>query len=170
MARYHLAQFNLTYLKQPLDHPDSAGFVNWVDPIHEIADRTPGFLWRYIPDGAADALNERPLGENGIINFTVWESRETMDAFVYRADHGAALKRRREWFHDATQPNVVLWWIPAGHTPSLDEALERLDYLRANGPSPHAFPPRLRYSAEDAFGSLAAADASAPTSDARSAG
>ena len=36
-------------------------------------------------------------------------------------------------------PFAVLWWVPAGHEPSVDEAEERLDYLRDHGPTPYAF-------------------------------
>lgn len=32
-----------------------------------------------------------------------------------------------------------LWWVPAGHRPSLDEAKERLGALETDGPTPFAF-------------------------------
>ncbi|MFJ4790482.1 DUF3291 domain-containing protein [Streptomyces sp. NPDC088794] len=34
---------------------------------------------------------------------------------------------------------VVLWWVPAGHRPTVAEAEERLLRLRADGPTPYAF-------------------------------
>jgi hypothetical protein len=33
----------------------------------------------------------------------------------------------------------VMWWVPDGHRPTLDEALERLEHLKQNGASEHAF-------------------------------
>ena len=33
----------------------------------------------------------------------------------------------------------VLWWIPAGHIPTIEEAKERLAHLQTHGPSAHAF-------------------------------
>ena len=36
-------------------------------------------------------------------------------------------------------PYLVLWWVPAGHIPGLDEALSRLDLLLRDGPGPQAF-------------------------------
>jgi hypothetical protein len=33
----------------------------------------------------------------------------------------------------------VLWWVAAGHRPSLSEGVERLDRLRTQGPSEEAF-------------------------------
>jgi len=35
--------------------------------------------------------------------------------------------------------HFVMWWVPAGHRPSMEEALERLDHLRSHGESDHAF-------------------------------
>jgi heme-degrading monooxygenase HmoA len=147
---YHFAQFNVAWLKKPLEHPDIADFRQAIDPVHELAEQAPGFVWRLIADGHGDATTLRPLGEDGIINFTVWESREAMAAWVYRDEHGEALKRRRDWFHPPREPNSVMWWVPAGHTPILDEALDRLQYLRRNGSTPLAFTRKDSYSPEDA--------------------
>jgi hypothetical protein len=43
-----------------------------------------------------------------------------------------------------------MWWVPAGHTPTLDEALDRLQYLRTNGSTPLAFTFKDKYGPEDA--------------------
>jgi hypothetical protein len=32
-----------------------------------------------------------------------------------------------------------MWWIPAGHIPTPQEALARLEHLTRHGPSEHAF-------------------------------
>jgi hypothetical protein len=34
---------------------------------------------------------------------------------------------------------MALWWIPAGHIPSIDEAKERLASLEHHGPTQFAF-------------------------------
>jgi len=49
------------------------------------------------------------------------------------------MRRRREWFHRMAEQHLVLWWIPAGHIPSLDEGLAQLDLLEREGPGPRAF-------------------------------
>lgn len=147
---HHFAQFNVAWLKKPLDHPDTADFKNAIDPVHELADAAPGFVWRLVADGHTSATTLRPLGEDGIINFTVWESREAMAAWVYRNEHGSALRRRRDWFYPPLEPSVVMWWIPAGHTPTLEEALDRLQYLRNHGPTPLAFTYKEKYVPADA--------------------
>jgi hypothetical protein len=33
----------------------------------------------------------------------------------------------------------VLWWVPAGHVPTPDEAMAKLAHLEAYGPTPDAF-------------------------------
>lgn len=44
---------------------------------------------------------------------------------------------------------MVLWWVPAGATPTVDEAKERLQALRAEGPTPYAFTFKHRFPAPD---------------------
>jgi len=149
-VKHHFAQFNVAWLRKPLEHPEIDDFRNAIDPLHAIADRTPGFVWRLIADGGEDATTLRPLGEDGIINCTVWETRDAMAAWVYRHGHGDALKRRRDWFHPPLEANVVMWWIPAGQVPTLDESIDRLQYLRTHGSTPIAFSYKDKYTPEDA--------------------
>jgi hypothetical protein len=75
----------------------------------------------------------------------VWESYEQLHAFVYRSPHGVYLRRRSRWFHPTPQPSTALWWVEADEAPTVDEALRRLRYLLAHGPSPQAFTLRRRF-------------------------
>lgn len=34
---------------------------------------------------------------------------------------------------------MVLWWVPAGHIPSIEEAAQKLNTLKAFGPTTEAF-------------------------------
>jgi hypothetical protein len=74
-----------------------------------------------------------------VSNLTVWESVETLEQFVWNTVHRAFYERRQEWFEVLGRMHFVMWWVPAGHRPSLDEALERLRHLEAHGDSDHAF-------------------------------
>jgi hypothetical protein len=38
-----------------------------------------------------------------------------------------------------------MWWIPAGHIPTVEEAAERLEKLRTDGPTSEAFNFRHRF-------------------------
>ncbi|MGY0021011.1 DUF3291 domain-containing protein [Streptomyces sp. YJ-C3] len=135
----HLAQLNVSTLRHPLDDPRSAHFVEMLDPVNAAADDAPGFVWRLVGEGAADATGLRPAGENVIINLSVWETQEALWDFAYRSGHLEVMRRRREWFERHVEAHLVLWWVPAGHIPTVGEALKRLADLRANGPSPRAF-------------------------------
>jgi hypothetical protein len=143
----HLAQLNIARLIEPLDSPRLADFVALLPVVNGIADATPGFVWRLVDDDGDAATQLRPFGPDNIVNLTVWESVEALREFVYRTGHIEPLRRRREWFHVAEQPYAVLWWVPDGHIPTVDEAARRLDLLRERGPGPDAFTLREPYPA-----------------------
>ena len=139
VATHHLAQVNVGRLRAPIDAPETADFVSQLDPINALADGTPGFVWRLQDEsGNATSILTTP-DPMFIINLSVWESLEALSKFVYRSEHKDVLRRRREWFEKPVEAIVVLWWVPAGHVPSTDEALERLDHLREHGPTGEAF-------------------------------
>lgn len=104
-------------------------------------------MWRYRCEGSDDATGERFFGDDLLINFSVWESVETLWEFTYRSDHLDLLRRRREWMVPPAERFLVLWWVPAGHIPTLTEARERLDLIRAEGPTERAFDFRTRFPA-----------------------
>jgi hypothetical protein len=146
MTDYHLAQLNIGLLRAPLESPQLADFVAQLDPINALADAAPGFVWRLTDEGGNDATGNRPYDDDMIIvNFSVWTSIEALWDFVYRSVHLDVMRRRREYFHRLLEPYLVLWWVPAGELPSLEEAVDRLAHLRAHGPSPHAFTFKQRY-------------------------
>ncbi|MFI2641935.1 DUF3291 domain-containing protein [Streptomyces sp. NPDC018610] len=136
---FHLAQLNVATLRHPLDDPRTAGFVEMLDPVNAAADEAPGFVWRLVEDGAADATGMRPAGEDVIVNLSVWESRAALWEFTYRSGHLEVMRQRRAWFRPPSEAHLVLWWVPVGHLPTVGEALERLAELRTHGPSPRAF-------------------------------
>ncbi|MCX5408245.1 DUF3291 domain-containing protein [Streptomyces sp. NBC_00335] len=146
----HLAQLNASTLRHPLDDPRVAPFVEMLDPVNAAADGAPGFVWRLVDEGGADATGLRPAGENVIVNLSVWETQEALWDFAYRSGHLEVMRRRREWFERHVEAHMVLWWVPAGHVPTVGEALERLADLRAHGPSPHAFTFASSYTAAEA--------------------
>lgn len=157
-ARSHLAQFNVAALRYPLGDPRMAEFVALLEPVNALADAAPGFVWRLVEDGQPDATGMRPAGDDVIINFSVWESAETLWDFVYRSAHLETMRRRREWFRRHVDAHLVLWWIPAGHVPTVDEAMERLALLREHGPSARAFTFNSAHTAEEAAAEHAAAE------------
>jgi hypothetical protein len=140
MPRFHLAQVNIGRIRAPLEDPIMEGFRNGLPVINALADATPGFVWRLQTD-QGNAMDIRPFAgdERMAINMSVWESLEALREFVYRSDHVSSLRERRQWFEPIDGPILALWWIRAGHLPSIAEALERLQLLKERGPSPESF-------------------------------
>ena len=139
-ARFHLAQVNIARMRAPLETPVMDGFRTQLERINAVADASPGFVWRLQSDeGDATAIRafDDPLM---LVNMSVWESLEALHAYVYKSDHVGPLRSRRAWFEPLTgQASLALWWIPAGHEPTVAEAVERLELLNARGPTADAF-------------------------------
>lgn len=138
MSTYHLAQLNIGHLVAPKDSPIVADFVNNIDRINALADAAPGFVWR-LQDDEGNALDFRIFDEQTLVNMSVWEDLETLYEYVYKTAHVEFISRRKEWFHLIDEQYMVLWWIPAGHIPTVEEAAERLTMLREKGPTAEAF-------------------------------
>ena len=138
-------------MKGPLEGPVMRGFVAQLDEINALADGTPGFVWRLQTD-AGNATYLRPYGDDRIIvNMSVWESVEALRRFVYGGRHAEVLRQRHEWFERLSTPILVLWWVPAGHIPSIDEAKKRLAHLEEQGPGPFAFSFRDLFPPDEEF-------------------
>jgi hypothetical protein len=110
-----------------------------IDRLNVLGDHSPGCLWRYkTQDGAATGV--RVLDDPTVLfNLTVWRSLEDLGRYVYRSDHAAFLRRRREWFVPATKEPVAMWWIAPGEHLSVEEAMTRFEQLWRDGPTAEAF-------------------------------
>lgn len=139
-GKWHLAQINIGRLVHPVDDPRSADFMNNLDPINALGEGSPGFVWR-LQDDSGNATAIRAFDDETILpNLTVWESLDALKDFVFRTDHARFMQRRREWFLPMDDlPVLTMWWIPAGHLPTLEEAKERIDHLAEHGPTQRAF-------------------------------
>jgi Domain of unknown function (DUF3291) len=148
VSNYQLAQLNIGNLVAPLDSPQLKDFVDNLDRINAVAESSPGFVWRLIGDGN-DATSLRPLGDNVLVNMSVWRDAAALKDYVYRSAHAPIMKRRREWFTRPGDAHMVLWWVAAGHEPTVAEAVAKLMLLRQNGSTPDAFTFGEAYAAPD---------------------
>jgi hypothetical protein len=146
---HELAQMNLAQPRAPLDSPVMAEFMANLDRINALAEASPGFVWRLQTD-AGNATALRPMGPDALVNMSVWRDAGSLGEFVLKSGHVEFLKRRREWFERIAEAYVVLWWVPRGHRPTVEEGVARLMALRANGPTPHAFTFRHAFAAPSA--------------------
>ena len=139
-AGTHLAQLNVGRAADEIESERMSEFINVLDRINRLAERSPGFVWR-LADGEGGGATGIKVSDDPrfIINLSVWESPETLEHFVWNTVHKQFHRRRANWFEPPKEPYFVMWWIPASHVPTPAEAMERLDHLRVNGSSGYAF-------------------------------
>jgi hypothetical protein len=156
MKSWHIAQMNVATARFPLDHPGMAEFMSRLDEVNALAEHSPGFLWRLQSDqGNATDIK---VGDDPkfIVNMSVWQSVELLFDFAYKSAHRLVMAKRRDWFEPPVNAYQVLWWVPAGAFPTVEEGLARLRHLQEHGPTAHAFsfkhkfpPPGAEGEAED---------------------
>ena len=78
---------------------------------------------------------------------STWTDADALFAYVYRTAHTGVMAGRRDWFERFDGAYQALWWVPAGHVPTIDEALAKLWLLDRYGPSPQAFTFKARFAA-----------------------
>ncbi len=138
----HLAELNIGRLVAPTDDPRVAEFMDALDRINGLGKRMPGFVWMMEGSGEPGTGNtENNIGDDPqfVANMTVWENVVSLERFVWGTVHRQFYERRKEWFEVLGDMHFVMWWVPAGHRPTLEEGLAKLDLLRREGDSDAAF-------------------------------
>jgi hypothetical protein len=139
LSAFHIAQVNVAQAKAGTESEVMQGFVSRLDEINALADRADGFVWRLKEDsGSATAIRvfDDPLL---LINMSVWANVESLKHYVYKSLHVELIKDREAWFNKMGESYQALWWIPAGHIPSIEDSQKQLEYIRKHGPSAQAF-------------------------------
>lgn len=140
MKGHHLAELNVGRLLAPVDDPRVAEFIGNIDRINGLGKRMPGFVWMLEGSGSPGATEHAIDGDPLFVpNLSVWEDVASLETFVWGTVHKQFYERRQQWFEVLGKMHFVMWWVPAGHQPTLAEALERLEMLTARGDSPDAF-------------------------------
>lgn len=141
-AGHYLAELNVGRLLAAPGDPRVAGFMAALDKVNGLGKRMPGFVWMMEGSGEPGTGNTEAKIDGDarfVSNLTVWQNVAALGDFVWKTVHRTFYERRAEWFEVLGKMHFVMWWVPAGHQPSLDEALERLALLQANGDSDQAF-------------------------------
>jgi hypothetical protein len=136
---FHLAQVNIGIAKGTMDSDVMKFFSDNLEPINAIAESSKGFIWRLKGEGgdATDiTFSDNP---NELVNMSVWESVDALKHFMFRTHHIDLLKRKKEWFETPSQATYVLWWIPTGHLPTIEEAKQKLTLIRKCAETAEAF-------------------------------
>ena len=145
---YQLAQANVAYALAPHDDPKLADYIARLDEMNELAEASPGFVWRHLTD-TRDPLQREFEDPRVLFNMSVWESIDDLHRYTYRTAHAEVYAARRRWF--ASEQSVVgghalaMWWVRAGERPTVLEAKERLALITEHGPSERAFSFKQRF-------------------------
>jgi hypothetical protein len=137
---HHIAQMNIARIVgNTIGDPVMKEFVDQLDAVNALAEQSDGFEWR-LKSGNGNATEFNPYDDDRIIiNFTVWETVDTLREYVYRSAHKDVMRDRKKWFEKFGKQYYVLWYVPKGYIPTVDEAVERLEHLQQHGCSNYAF-------------------------------
>ncbi|MEP6828215.1 MAG: DUF3291 domain-containing protein [Aestuariivirga sp.] len=134
----HLAELNIGKFKHPTSDPLMADFMNNLDRINALAERSEGFVWRLKAEGSNNATDLR-VGDDYAVNLSVWTDAKALENYVFKTAHAQFYKRKEEFFALMEKPHMVFWPVTEGHQPTLTEARDRLEDYEKNGPSERAF-------------------------------
>lgn len=138
-AGHLLAELNIARAIDDLDSEAMSAFVNALDKINALADAATGFVWRLQGDsGNATEINFSD-DPREITNMSVWQTADDLEHYIWNTAHRGFMQRGNRWFLPPAKRTFVMWWVPIGHVPTLDEARERLAMIEANGPTAEAF-------------------------------
>lgn len=155
---FHLAQANVAYALADAADPRLADYIARLDEMNQLAEASPGFIWRYLTDSRDPRQREFP-DPRVLFNMSVWESIDALHAYTYRTAHAEVYAARKRWFADTRAVvgghALAMWWIPAGTHPTAAEAKARLEHITAHGPSPRAFTFKKRFTSDGTPGAPA---------------
>ena len=133
----HLAELNIGKFRYPTSDPRMAGFMDNLDRVNALAERSPGFVWRLKGDN--NNATDFRVGDDYAVNMSVWETPDALENYVFKTVHVQFYRKRQEWFNLIEKPHMVFWWVEEGHQPTLQEAMDRLEHYQKKGASDQAF-------------------------------
>ncbi len=133
----HLAELNIGKFKYPTSDVRMAGFMDNLDRVNALAERSPGFVWRLKGDN--NNATDFRVGDDFAVNLSVWTDAKSLENYVFKTVHAQFYKRKAEWFNLMEKPHMVFWHVAEGHQPTLSEAMDRLENFEKNGATEAAF-------------------------------
>ena len=138
-----LAEFNFGTLKHPFGDPRIADFETAIGRVNPIAQRSPGFIWM-LDDAGMDAVQRDPNGPlsdrpNTASTLSVWADADSLWRFVNQTLHSRFLARGAEWYLPDYRSHLVIWDVPAGHSPTVAEGMSRWRDLKQQGETASVF-------------------------------
>ena len=103
-----LAQVNIARMKAPLDDPMMKEFFDFLGPINQLAEDSPGFIWRLKDEEGTSAVNlELPFDDQLLLlNMSVWEDFESLRMFTYKTVHSYFVKSNTDIYPEVKAVNT----------------------------------------------------------------
>lgn len=134
-----IAELNIARLLHPADDIRVKPFMDALDLVNGVAERSEGFVWRLKDDGG-NATEIKVFDDpQVIVNLSLWRDVASLENFVWKTVHKQFYRRREEWFSVMKMEHFAMWFVEDGHIPTEEEAKERLEHLNKNGNSDYAF-------------------------------
>lgn len=143
---YHLAQANIARMRGEASALVMQGLVSRIGEMNQLAEKSPGFVWR-LP--GSEATSEAlavfkdycvPFEPDRIFyNLSVWNSVEDLRQYTHKTVHSEMMRGKQNWLEQFDRAHLAMWWIPAGHKPTIAESEERLRRVSEMGESEFAF-------------------------------
>ena len=149
MKNFYLAEINIAKRLAPMDDPIMQDFVNNVDNMNAIADKSEGFIWRLQEEDKDEAVVIFQ-DDSLIINMSVWETINALFNYTYKSGHIEVFKRKKEWFSKMKMVHMAFWYVPEDYKPTFKDAKARLDHKEKHGDTPFAFSFKAKFTIEDA--------------------
>ena len=95
----HLAELNISRWKVDPHSEVAKGFVDNVERINSLAERSPGLVWR-LTDEARDenGVNAVCPDEQTLMTLSVWQSVADLEHFVWNTVHKQIYNNKNDWF------------------------------------------------------------------------
>ncbi len=117
----HIAELNIGKFKYPTSDPRMAEFMDNLDRVNAIAERSPGFVWRLKGDN--NNATEFRIGDDMAVNLSVWEDAKSLETYVFKTVHVHFYKKREAWFDLMEKPHMVFWHVPEGSSANSGRGL-----------------------------------------------
>ncbi|MEM9054125.1 MAG: DUF3291 domain-containing protein [Pseudomonadota bacterium] len=162
MGTYQLIHLNVVRPLGPFssEREEVKYFFSQLPEIFADAGQADGLRWHNhgirLSDGDYLDLNDifklRTDGDQNpdVMTMAGWEDAKALHHFTYRMrSHVEGMKRLRHWADRSQGATMVMFWAERSKRVTLEEAWERLQKLRADGPSREAFNLQQRFDAPD---------------------
>lgn len=158
MDRYSLVHINVF---RPLgvistEDPNAQFFFSQLPGIFAAADKEETLYWHnhalrtqdghFLTFEEVFAAADEGFANPDVITMAGWRDVNALHAFAYRFDqHRDGMKKLRDWSDRSVGATMAMWWAPKSERITIRQGWNKIQKLRAEGPSPDVFTLQTRF-------------------------